>query len=76
MEFVGICVTFFAAMFAVIGREYPSWGVSADAIGLSISYSLAINQVLNWFVRMTSDLESNIVSVERLKEYSEIAMEV
>lgn len=31
---------------------------------------------LNWMVRMTSDLESNIVAVERVKEYSENETEV
>lgn len=31
---------------------------------------------LNWMVRMTSDLESNIVAVERVKEYSETPTEV
>lgn len=31
---------------------------------------------LNWMVRMTSDLESNIVAVERVKEYSETPPEV
>ena len=31
---------------------------------------------LNWMVRMTSDLETNIVSVERTKEYAETATEV
>lgn len=27
-------------------------------------------KVLNWLVRMTSDVETNIVAVERVKEYS------
>lgn len=27
--------------------------------------------MLNWFVRMTSDVEANIVAVERIKEYGE-----
>lgn len=31
---------------------------------------------LNWMVRMTSDLENNIVAVERVKEYSETKTEV
>ena len=31
---------------------------------------------LNWLVRMASDLETNVVSVERLKEYSETPTEV
>ena len=35
-----------------------------------------ITQTLNWMVRVMSDLESNIVSVERVKEYSETPQEV
>ena len=30
-----------------------------------------ITQTLNWLVRMTSDVETNIVVVERIKEYGE-----
>ena len=33
-------------------------------------------QMLNWMVRMTSEVETNIVSVERTKEYSETPTEV
>lgn len=35
-----------------------------------------ITEVLNFAVRQISELETNIVSVERLKEYSEIDTEV
>ena len=31
---------------------------------------------LNWLVRMTSDVETNMVSVERIKEYTETDSEV
>lgn len=31
---------------------------------------------LNWMIRMMSDLESNIVAVERVKEYSKTETEV
>ncbi len=37
---------------------------------------MQVTQALNWMVRMTSDLESNIVAVERTKEYSEVESEV
>ena len=37
---------------------------------------LQITEVLNFAVRQISDLESNIVSVERVKEYSETPNEV
>ena len=38
--------------------------------------NVQITQSLNWLVRMTSQLESNIVAVERTSEYSEVETEV
>lgn len=35
-----------------------------------------VTMSLNWMVRMSSDLENNIVAVERVKEYSETKTEV
>ena len=35
-----------------------------------------ITSTLNWMVRMSSELETNIVSVERVKEFSETPTEV
>lgn len=37
--------------------------------------SVQITQTLNWAVRMSSDVETNIVAVERIKEYSETRTE-
>ena len=37
---------------------------------------LQVTASLNWMVRMTSDLETNVVSVERMKEYTETPTEV
>lgn len=37
---------------------------------------LKVTMSLNWMVRMCSDLENNIVAVERVKEYSETKTEV
>ncbi|CAH1274300.1 ABCC1 [Branchiostoma lanceolatum] len=71
LEFVGNCIVLFAALFAVIGRETLSPGI----VGLSITYALQITQTLNWMVRMTSELETNIVAVERIKEYAETETE-
>lgn len=38
--------------------------------------ALQVTQTLNWLVRMTSELETNIVAVERVSEYSELENEV
>ncbi|KAJ0175661.1 hypothetical protein K1T71_008820 [Dendrolimus kikuchii] len=71
LEMIGNFIIFFAAVFAVRGREE----VSAGLVGLSISYALQITQTLNWLVRMTSEVETNIVAVERIKEYAETEQE-
>lgn len=49
--------------------------VTPGLVGLSVSYALQVTQSLNWIVRMTVDIESNIVSVERVVEYSELKSE-
>lgn len=35
-----------------------------------------ITQTLNWLVRTTSELETNIVAVERVHEYTKVKNEV
>ncbi|XP_045427222.1 multidrug resistance-associated protein 1 isoform X1 [Pipistrellus kuhlii] len=71
LECVGNCIVLFATLFAVISRNSLSPGL----VGLSISYSLQVTTYLNWLVRMSSEMETNIVAVERLKEYSETEKE-
>ncbi|XP_067276901.1 canalicular multispecific organic anion transporter 1 isoform X2 [Pseudorasbora parva] len=71
LESLGNLVVFFSALFAVISRN----SLNSGLVGLSISYALNVTQTLNWLVRMTSELETNIVAVERVSEYAEITNE-
>lgn len=66
LEIVGSFVVLFAALFAVLARE----SMEAAIVGLSISYALQISQTLSFLVRMTAEVETNIVAIERLEEYS------
>ncbi|KAM9346446.1 multidrug resistance-associated protein 1 [Symphorus nematophorus] len=71
LEFVGNVIVSCAALFAVIARESLSPGI----MGLSISYALQLTASLTWLVRMSSDVETNIVAVEKVKEYSDTEKE-
>lgn len=71
LEILGAFVVFFTALFAILNRE----SLSPAIAGLTISYALQISQTLSMLVRMTSEVETNIVSVERIDEYSELPEE-
>ncbi|NWZ22269.1 MRP2 protein, partial [Asarcornis scutulata] len=72
LEFVGSLVVFFSALLAVISKGTLDGGI----VGLSISSALNVTQTLNWLVRMSSELETNIVAVERVHEYTKVKREV
>lgn len=70
------------AFFAVMARMWQSTSSAptqtatyAGLAGLAISMAMSITQSLNWTVRMASDLESQMVSVERIKTYSVMEQE-
>ena len=78
MDFIGHVIVFFVALFAAIHRNYKDeihLPISAGLVGLSISYALQINQCLNFLLQMACELESKIIAVERVKEYSETPTE-
>ncbi|XP_046689303.1 multidrug resistance-associated protein 1-like [Homalodisca vitripennis] len=71
LETIANILIFFAAFFAVLGRDSLDPGI----VGLSISYALQITFVMNAAVRMASEIETSIVSVERIKEYAQLPQE-
>ena len=73
LEFVGTmiaCVACFVAIFQHDVRAGDEHFVGLA--GLSISFALSITQMLNWTVRMASDVEGNMVAVERIQQYFKI----
>ncbi|QQP38755.1 ATP-binding cassette transporter sub-family C member 1 isoform X5 [Caligus rogercresseyi] len=71
LETIGNICVFGAAILIMSNPEL----VGPGKVGLVISYALVLTQNLNWLVRQTSAIETNIVAVERLKEYTELEME-
>ncbi|NXY09213.1 MRP6 protein, partial [Pteruthius melanotis] len=65
LELLGNGIVLAAALFAAVGRAQLSPGTAA----FSVSCALQITGVLNWMVRSWTDIENNIVSVERVREY-------
>ncbi|OXA41467.1 Canalicular multispecific organic anion transporter 2 [Folsomia candida] len=71
LEAIGSLIIFAAAMFAVASRE----SIDPEIVGLSISSALQITALLNFLVRTASDLETNIVAVERISELNSTPQE-
>lgn len=71
LEMIGNFIIFFTALFAVLNRK----GASSGLVGLSITYALEITQPLTWLMKMSSEMETNIVAVERVKEYTDVEQE-
>lgn len=61
LEILGSFIVLFACLFAVLSRET----INPAIVGLSISASLQVSQVLSFLVRMTAEVETNIVAIER-----------
>ncbi|KAL7054622.1 hypothetical protein AAHC03_025969 [Spirometra sp. Aus1] len=61
----------FTAVLTVAMREEMPPGMA----GFLISYVLAVPDSLSWLVKMTAQLESSAVAIERVKEYMEIEQE-
>jgi ABC-type multidrug transport system fused ATPase/permease subunit len=49
--------------------------LAAGLAGLSITYALQLTSQLNWLVRMSTDVENELVSVERVNQYSSLPSE-
>ncbi|KAI8881443.1 multi drug resistance-associated protein MRP [Backusella circina FSU 941] len=76
LEFLGSIIIFGSCIFAVLGVLYgPKSYIDPGLVGLSVSYALSVTQALNWVIRSYCDIETNVVSVERVKEYIDLPSE-
>ena len=57
----------------VSNSEYPSH--DAEYVGLSLSYGLSLNSVLFWAIWISCFIENKMVSVERIKQVTNIPSE-
>ena len=57
-----------------IAHEIFLWS-DAENVGLSLSYGLSLNSVLFWAIYMSCFVENKMVSVERIKQFTDIPAE-
>jgi ABC-type multidrug transport system fused ATPase/permease subunit len=71
LQSVGAIIIFAASIFAVIAKDT----ISPSIVALSLTYALQVSHSLRVLVRFTSEVETNIVAVERIDEYSTVTQE-
>lgn len=81
LELAGTMIITFTALAAVLSRGFyvndtgENQHQFAGTAGLAISLALGVTQSLNWSVRMASDLESQMVAVERIESFAAMEQE-
>ena len=71
IESVGNTIIFITALLIIVAGDRVSPGLAA----LALTYAIQCVESLNWMIRMVSDLETNAVALERIKEYSDVTPE-
>ncbi|KDO18969.1 hypothetical protein SPRG_14806 [Saprolegnia parasitica CBS 223.65] len=74
LELVGTLVATFAAVSAVVAKPSASTEFAA-LVGVSLSYAFQITRNLNLSVTTVSELETDMVSIERLVAYAQLPPE-
>ncbi|CAI8509524.1 unnamed protein product [Hanseniaspora opuntiae] len=74
LEIVGATIVLFTAVFCCISSNRAN-PISAGMVGLLMSYSMQLSGSLMWLIRMYTQVETNVVSVERIKEYCDLTPE-
>uniref|UniRef100_A0A5B7BJZ7 ABC-type xenobiotic transporter n=1 Tax=Davidia involucrata TaxID=16924 RepID=A0A5B7BJZ7_DAVIN len=72
LELIGSCILCISTMFMIF---LPSSIIKPENVGLSLSYGLSLNGVLFWAIYMSCFVENRMVSVERVKQFTNIPSE-
>lgn len=71
VDWTGALVSFFSATFVLISVGK----IDAGAAGLSLTYAVTFTENVLWLVRLYSEVQQNMNSVERVREYLEVDQE-
>ncbi|KAH7517077.1 hypothetical protein FEM48_Zijuj09G0024000 [Ziziphus jujuba var. spinosa] len=72
LELLGSIVMCLSTLFMIM---LPSNVIKPENVGLSLSYGLSLNAVMFWAVFMSCFVENRMVSVERIKQFTNIPSE-
>ncbi|OJJ83074.1 putative ABC bile acid transporter [Aspergillus glaucus CBS 516.65] len=71
VDIAGALVSFFSAAFVLINSKT----IDAGAAGLSLTYAVTFTENVLWLVRLYSEVQQSMNSVERVKEYLDVDQE-
>ncbi|KAK1428175.1 hypothetical protein QVD17_17004 [Tagetes erecta] len=78
-EWLGFRLEFIGSLFLCVSTTFmillPSSIVKPENVGLSLSYGLSLNGAMFWAIYMSCFVENRMVSVERIKQFTNIASE-
>ncbi|XP_070538811.1 ATP-binding cassette sub-family C member 4-like [Ptychodera flava] len=78
IRWFAICLDWLVVVFVAavaFGCVLAAESLDAGFVGLSLTYSLNLIGVFQWCVRASADVESHMISVERIRQYSELEPE-
>ncbi|KAL4588260.1 hypothetical protein LXL04_001143 [Taraxacum kok-saghyz] len=78
-EWLGFRLEFIGSLFLCASTAFmiilPTSIIKPENVGLSLSYGLSLNVALFWAIYMGCNVENRMVSVERIKQFSNIPSE-
>ncbi|KAI5446385.1 Multidrug resistance-associated protein 4 [Lathyrus oleraceus] len=72
LDYMGVVFLCMATLFMIF---LPSAIVKPEYVGMSLSYSLALSGLLSFTITMTCSVENKMVSVERIKQFTNLPSE-